>query len=87
MLCCICLREMITTNPRRYFCRKYWGEWHDAILAKAPWVNYCVNHERRQRRQALKNQDLIYPGNEFEIGGFDGEYRLVPTAQHYQEWD
>lgn len=47
-------------------------------MGKAPWVTYCINEEHRQRRQALKDEALIYLGDEFEIGEFDGEYRLIP---------
>jgi len=61
--------------------------WHDAIVGKAPWVTYCVNHEHQQRRQAMKDTELIYLGNELDIGGSEGEYRLAPTGEHYQEWD
>jgi len=28
---------------------------------------------------------FIYLGNKFDVGDFDGEYRLVPTE--YEEWD
>jgi len=29
-------------------------------------------------------KELIYLGNEFDVGDFDGEYRLVSTKE---EWD
>jgi len=87
MLCCICQREITTTDPRRYYCRDCWGKWHDAILNKEPWVTYCVNHERRQRRKAISDAGLIYLGDEFEIGEFDGEYGLVPTEKYFDERD
>lgn len=32
-------------------------------------------------------KELIYPGNEFDVGDFDGEYRLVPAREYYEEWD
>ena len=78
---------MTTTNPRRYSCRRCWGKWHDAIIDKEPWVTYCINHERQQRRQAIREQELIYLGDEFEIGEFDGEYGLVPTEEHFEQLD
>ena len=46
-----------------------------------------MNDERRQRRRALKDRGLIYLGDEFDVGDFDGEYRLVPTKKYYEEWD
>jgi len=85
--CSICGEEIFTSNPRKYFCRRCWGEWHDAILAKEPWVTYCVNHEHQQRRQAMNDEELIYLGNEFEVGEFGDEYRLAPTEEHFEEWD
>lgn len=57
------------------------------MMVREPWVTYYVNYEHGQRRQALKDAGLIYLGNEFEIGDFDGEYRLAPTAEHFEEWD
>jgi len=51
-------------------------------MNKEPWVTCCVNHERRERREAVRDADLIYLGNEFEIAESDGEYRLVPTRDH-----
>ncbi len=56
------------------------------MMVREAWVTYCVNHERRQRRHALSHAELVYPGNEFEIGEFDGEYRLAPTKEHFEEW-
>jgi hypothetical protein len=46
-----------------------------------------VNDEKRQRRKALRDSELIYLGNELNIGDFDGEYRLVPIEEYYEEWD
>jgi len=86
MLCCICQREITTTDPRRYYCWNCWSEWNAAILSKEPWVTYCINYEHRQRRQELKDQGLIYLGDEFEIGEFDGEYGLVPNEEHFENW-
>ena len=78
---------MTNSNPKKHFCRRCWGVWYDAILSKEPSVTYCTNEEHRERRQALRDADLIYLGNEFEIGEFDGEYRLAPTEEHFEEWD
>ena len=57
------------------------------MMVREPWVTYCINHEHRQRREALKDEALIYLGDEFEIGESDGEYRLAPTEEHFEEWD
>ena len=56
-------------------------------MAKTDWVKVCVNYEHQQRRQALKDKELIYLGNEFDVSGFDDEYRLVPTKEYYDEWE
>lgn len=32
-------------------------------------------------------KDLIYPGSEFDVGDFDGDFRLMPTKEYYEEWD
>ena len=85
--CAICEQELFTSNPMTYFCKRCWGQWNDAILSKTPWVTYCINHEHRQRRHAVRDAGLIYLGDEFEIGEFDGEYRLTPTEEHFEEWD
>lgn len=53
-------------------------------MAKTDWVKVCVNYEHQQRRQALKDKELIYLGNKFDVGEFDGEYRLVPTEQYFE---
>ena len=84
--CAICGEEVFTSNPRRYFCRRCWGQWNDAIMNKEPWVTCCVNHEHRERRRALKDEQMIYLGNEFEIGEFEGECSSVPTQEHFERW-
>ena len=58
---------MITENPKRYFCKRCWNKWNDAILNKEPWVKVCLNDEKKQRRKALKDRELIYIGDEFDI--------------------
>ena len=85
--CAVCETEILTSNPKKYFCKRCWEQWNDAILNREPWVTYCINYEHRQRRQELKEQELIYLGDEFEIGEFDGEYRLAPTEEHFENWD
>jgi hypothetical protein len=30
-------------------------------------------------------KELIYLGNEFDVGDFDGEYKLVSTKEYYEE--
>lgn len=87
MRCAICQQEIVTENPKRYFCQKCWVQWNEAILNKASWITYCINDEHQQRRQALNNRELIYLGSEFDVGDFNGEYRLVPTKEYYEEWD
>lgn len=57
------------------------------MMVREPWVAYCMNYEHQQRRQVLRDAELVYLGNEFEIGESDGEYRLAPTGEHFQEWD
>jgi hypothetical protein len=32
-------------------------------------------------------KELIYLGDEFDVGDFDGEYRLVSMKEYYEEWD
>jgi len=32
-------------------------------------------------------KELIYLGNEFDVGDFDGEYRLVPAKEYFVELD
>jgi len=32
-------------------------------------------------------KELIYLGNEFDVGDFDGEFGLVSTKEYYDEWD
>lgn len=80
--CAICGIQMFTENPRKFFCRGCYKGWESDIMAKTDWVKVCVNYEHRQRRQALKDKELIYLGNEFDMGVFNGEYRLVPTKEY-----
>ena len=84
--CAICRKELFTENPRKFFCRDCCKEWESDILAKADWIKFCVNDEHQQRRQALKDREVIYLGNEFDVDDFVGEYRLVPTKEYYDEW-
>lgn len=56
-------------------------------MAKTDWVKVCVNYEHQQRRQALKDKELIYLGNEFDVGFFNSKYRLVSKKEYYNEWD
>lgn len=85
MYCAICQKELITTNPKRYFCQKCWAQWNDAILNKESWITYCINDEHQQRRQAHKDKELIYLGNE-DVGDFDGKYGLVSAKEYFGEW-
>jgi len=32
-------------------------------------------------------KELIYLGNEFDVGDFDGEYRLVSIKEYFEECD
>jgi len=83
--CAICGREIYTENPRRFYCRDCYKEWESDIMAKTDWVKVCGNCEHQQRRQVLKDRELIYLGNEFDAGDFNGEYRLVPAKGYYEE--
>ena len=83
--CAICGEEVFTENPRRFFCPDCYKEWESDIMAKTDWIKACVNHEHKQRRQALKDKALIYLGNGFDVGDFDGEHRLVPAKGYYEE--
>jgi len=83
MRCCVCQKEIISENLRKYFCERCWREWNDAILSKQPWITHCINDEHQARRQALKDKELIYLSNEFDVGDFGGEYRLVSTGDYY----
>lgn len=84
--CAICGIEVFTEDPRKFFCRGCYREWKSDIMAKTDWVKICVNDEHQQRRQALRDKGLIYLGNDFDVGDFDGEYRLAPTEEYYDEW-
>lgn len=37
--------------------------------------------------QALKDEELIYLGSEYDIAETNSEYRLIPTKEYYEEWD
>jgi hypothetical protein len=32
-------------------------------------------------------KELIYLGNEFDVGDFDGESRLMLAKKYFEEWD
>lgn len=83
--CCICGKKIVTEVPKRYFCYKCYEEWKEQILGKEDWVRICINDEHRQRRQALKDMNMVYLGNEFDISEVNGEYRLVPTTEYFEE--
>lgn len=63
------------------------SEAHDTMMVREAWVTYCVNYEHQQRRQALRDTESVYPGNEFEIGDLSGECGLASTEEHFEEWD
>ena len=83
--CAICGIEIFSENPKRFFCRDCYKEWESDIMAKTDWVKVCINDEHQRRRQALKDRELTYLGNGFDVGDFDGEYSLVPTKEYYEE--
>ena len=85
--CCVCGKGLLTENPKKFYCPDCYKKWYGAIQNKEPWIKACVNDEKKRRRQALKYSQLIYLGDEFDIGGFDGECRLVSTKGYYEEWD
>ena len=87
MRCCVCQKEIITENPKKYFCKTCWKEWNEAILNKELWIKACVNDEHQQRRQALKDSQCIYLGDKFDVGDCGGEYKLVPTKDYYDNLD
>ena len=85
--CAICGTGIFTENPKKFFCRDCYKQWELGILAKTNWIRFCINDEHQQRRQSLKDRELIYLGNEFDVGDFNGEYGLVPTKEYSEEWD
>lgn len=85
--CAICGKGIFTEDPKKFFCRDCYKQWESDILAKADWIRFCVNCEHQQRRQAFKDKQLIYLGNEFDVSFFNGEYSLAPTREYYDEWD
>ena len=86
MNCAIFGKELFTQNPKKYFCRDCYKQWESDILAKTEWIKICVNYEHQQRRRALKGRGLIYLGGEFDVGDFNGKYRLVSTREYYEEY-
>lgn len=54
-------------------------------MAKTDWVKFCVNYEHQQRRQALKDSDLLYLGDKFDVPSLDGEYKLMHKKEGYDE--
>ena len=83
--CAICGNELFTENPTKYFCRDCYKEWESDILAKTDWVKFCINDEHQQRRRALRDRELVYLGDEFDVGDFSGEYKVVPTKNYYED--
>jgi hypothetical protein len=84
MNCCVCGKEIFTQNPKKFFCRNCYKQWESDILAKADWIKICVRDEKRQRRRAQKDKGLIYLVNEFDVGDFNGKYRLVPRKHIFK---
>jgi hypothetical protein len=81
--CAICVKELFTQDPKKFFCRDCYKQWESEILAKTNWTKVCINDEHQQRRRALRDRGLIYLGDEFDVGDFNGEFRLVPmTCPH-----
>ena len=88
MLCCaICGKKLFAQDVKRYFCRDCYKQWESEIVAKTDWIKFCINEEHQQRRRALKEGNLVYLGNEFDVGDFDGECKLVPTREYSKERD
>jgi len=57
-------------------------------LGSAEWVKLCVNIERQRRRMELDDKVLVYGlGDRFDVGDFNGNYRLVPTKEYFEKWD
>ena len=84
MRCCVCQKEIITENPKKYFCKKCWNDWQEEILNKRTWITYCINDEHRLRRQELKDMMLVYGlGDRFDIS--DG--KLIPLKAYYEYED
>ena len=75
--CAICGNKLFTENPKRFFCPDCYKHWESDIVAKAKWIRVCVNNEKKQRRQALKDRELIHLDDKYDVGDFNGEYRLT----------
>ena len=85
MRCCVCQKEIVTENPKRYFCKHCWNEWNDAIRRKETWITFCINYEHRLRRQELEDSILVYGlGDRFDISE-DG--KLIPLRAYYEQED
>lgn len=49
-LCSICQNPYHPRRPNEMYCNSCYTKHHEAIINKAPWVQYCVKSETARRR-------------------------------------